>query len=76
MNIRTNRNLSSHIAMHTHISSTLYNPVTLTFNLKVNAVRGPTTESMCMVLIAQVIFLSECRQIRVNTQTDSHGCHR
>jgi len=33
--------------MHTHASSTLHNPVTLTFDLMVNACRGPVIECMC-----------------------------
>jgi len=39
--------LSNRIDMHSHASSSLYDPVTLTFDLRVNACRGPAVEYMC-----------------------------
>jgi len=40
------RNLSSHINIHIHTNSTLNNPVTLTFDIRINACQGPTIDYM------------------------------
>jgi len=47
VNMQYNENLSSHADMHAHAGSTLHNAVTLIFNLRVNAWRGPAIQHMC-----------------------------
>jgi len=49
-----------------HVGSTLHDPATLTFDLRVNECRGPAIEYSVpsLVLMSQVIFLSECHQQR------------